>query len=151
MTTKYCMRRWNHLVTGGSIISENQKFFNHKFGISEIMVIPGDPKDRARNLWRRLNAGMNGFSDVQLHIVARCYASPRNDGHFVVFPSLCAAPANFLRERPAARARKRSIWPLGSVTQISPIHSSLTPDIGLALKLVRLTTWPVLPRSIVFR
>src|SRR5438270_14086972 len=30
-----------------------------------------------------------------------------------------------LRAR-AALARKRSIWPLGRVTQISPIHSSLT-------------------------
>jgi hypothetical protein len=28
-------------VTGGSTISENQKFYNRNFGISEIMVIPG--------------------------------------------------------------------------------------------------------------
>jgi hypothetical protein len=41
MTTKYCMRGWNHLVRSVSIISENQKFDNSKFGISEIGVIPG--------------------------------------------------------------------------------------------------------------
>src|ERR1700733_2965682 len=71
--------------------------------------------------------------------------------HFAVLPSRCPAPTGFRLDRPAARARRRSIWPLGKVTQISPIHSSLTLVIGLALKLVRLTTWPVLPRSIVFR
>ena len=56
-----------------------------------------------------------------------------------------------LRERVAALARKRSIWPLGRVTQISPIHSSFTPLIGLALKLVRLTRLADFPRSMVFR
>src|ERR1700730_11879461 len=56
-----------------------------------------------------------------------------------------------LRARLTALARSRSIWPLGSVTQISPIHSSFTPLIGLALKLVRLTTVADFPRSMVFR
>ena len=56
-----------------------------------------------------------------------------------------------LRVRPAALARNRSIWPLGRVTQISPIHSSFTPVMGLALKLVRLTTVGDFPRSMVFR
>ena len=60
-------------------------------------------------------------------------------------------PLAALRVRPAALPRKRAIWPLGRVTQISPIHSSLTPLIGLALKLVRLTTAEELPRSMVFR
>jgi hypothetical protein len=46
------MRRWNHLVTGDCIISENQKFYNHNFGISEIAVIAGwsegaDPESMA--------------------------------------------------------------------------------------------------------
>src|SRR6185312_3415167 len=61
------------------------------------------------------------------------------------------APLAALRARTAALLRRRSIWPRGRVTQISPIHSSLTPTIGLALKLVRLTTVDDLPRSIVFR
>src|SRR3984885_1442913 len=61
----------------------------------------------------------------------------------------CALAA--LRDRAAALARSRSICPLGRVTQISPIHSSLTPLIGLALKLVRLTTLADFPRSIVFK
>ena len=66
--------------------------------------------------------------------------------------ALVARVADLLRrERAAALALRRSIWPLGRVTQISPIHSSFTPTIGLALKLVRLTTWAVLPRSSVFR
>jgi hypothetical protein len=56
-----------------------------------------------------------------------------------------------LRARAAALLRNRSIWPRGSVTQISPIHSSFTPVIGLALKLVRLTEVGDFPRSIVFR
>ena len=56
-----------------------------------------------------------------------------------------------LRARAAALLRNRSIWPLGRVTQISPIHSSFTPVIGLALKLVRLTEVGDFPRSIVFR
>src|SRR5258708_21814105 len=56
-----------------------------------------------------------------------------------------------LRERTAPLARKRSIWPLGRVTQISPIHSSFTPLIGLALKLVRLTRVADFPRSMVFK
>src|SRR5438132_8789048 len=56
-----------------------------------------------------------------------------------------------LRVRAAALFRSRSIWPLGKVTQISPIHSSFTPLIGLALKLVRLTSVEDFPRSIVFR
>src|SRR5262249_3444204 len=55
------------------------------------------------------------------------------------------------RERAAVLARMRSIWPRGRVTQISPIQSSLTPMIGLALKLFRLTSEGDLPRSIVFR
>ena len=55
------------------------------------------------------------------------------------------------RARAAALLRNRSIWPLGRVTQISPIHSSFTPLIGLALKLVRLTEVGDFPRSIVFR
>ena len=37
-------------------------------------------------------------------------------------------------------ARSRSSWPLGMDRQISPTHSSFTPTIGLALKLLRLTT-----------
>jgi hypothetical protein len=37
------------------------------------------------------------------------------------------------------------------MTQISPIHSSFTPLIGLALKLVRLTSVEDFPRSIVFK
>jgi len=45
-------------------------------------------------------------------------------------PPCASAPPCFFR---------RSIWPRGRVTQISPIHSSLTPLIGLALKLLRLT------------
>src|SRR5438105_12529089 len=56
-----------------------------------------------------------------------------------------------LRARAAALLRNRSIWPRGRVTQISPIHSSFTPLIGLALKLVRLTEVGDFPRSIVFR
>jgi len=56
-----------------------------------------------------------------------------------------------LRARAAALLRNRSIWPRGKVTQISPIHSSFTPVIGLALKLVRLTEVGDFPRSIVFR
>src|ERR1700749_4016679 len=56
-----------------------------------------------------------------------------------------------LRLRATALARIRSIWPLGRVTQISPIHSSFTPMIGLALKLVRLTMEVDRPRSMVFR
>src|SRR5882757_1988536 len=56
-----------------------------------------------------------------------------------------------LRVRAAALFRSRSIWPLGKVTQISPIHSSFTPLIGLALKLVRLTSVEDFPRSIVFK
>src|SRR5450432_336693 len=56
-----------------------------------------------------------------------------------------------LRARAAALARMRSIWPFGRVRQISPIHSSFTPLIGLALKLVRLTWAADLPRSMVFR
>src|SRR3954466_3663032 len=72
---------------------------------------------------------------------------------------LCAAenspayPADFaaLRARAVALARSRSIWPLGRVTQISPIHSSFTPWIGLALKLARLTSEGDFPRSMVFR
>src|SRR5271154_1008961 len=99
-----------------------------------------------------MNAGMNGFYDVQLHIVARAKARPGMTATLfrieAYLPSLCVV---FLRDRPAALARRRSIWPLGKVTQISPIHSSLTPVIGLALKLVRLTIWPVLPRSMVLR
>src|ERR1700760_950284 len=56
-----------------------------------------------------------------------------------------------LRARDAALDRIRAICPRGNVTQISPIQSGLTPLIGLALKLERLTRpWP-LPRSIVFR
>src|SRR4030081_756271 len=65
--------------------------------------------------------------------------------------SLSPAPLAPLRARPAALARSRSIWPRGSVTQISPIHSSLTPLIGFALKLVRLTSVADFPRSTVFR
>src|SRR4029078_10874619 len=61
------------------------------------------------------------------------------------------APLEPFRVRAADFARMRSIWPRGRVTQISPIHSSFTPLIGLALKLVRLTELGVLPRSIVFR
>src|SRR3954452_7882540 len=74
--------------------------------------------------------------------------------HFVPLTSLGWAPTVArapLRERTAALARSRSIWPLGRVTQISPIHSSLTPLIGLALKLVRLTSVADLPRSMVFK
>ncbi len=55
------------------------------------------------------------------------------------------------RDLAAALARIREIWPRGRVTKISPIQSSLTPTIGLALKLFRLTTDGDLPRSIVFR
>src|SRR6202158_3553866 len=54
-----------------------------------------------------------------------------------------------LRARAAALARKRSIWPLGRVTEISPIHCSFPPLIGLALKLVRLTRVEDFPRSMV--
>src|SRR5579859_268989 len=64
------------------------------------------------------------------------------EGHFAFEP---------LRERAAALARIRSIWPRGRVTQISPIHSTFTPLIALALKLVRLTVLGDLPRSTVFR
>ena len=60
-------------------------------------------------------------------------------------------PCAALPVPPAALPRNRAIWPLGRVTQISPLHSSLTPLIGLALKLVRLTTAEELPRSMVFR
>ena len=44
-----------------------------------------------------------------------------------------------LRARDPPLDRSRSIWARGSVTQISPIQSSFTPLIALALKLVRLT------------
>ena len=56
-----------------------------------------------------------------------------------------------LRLRAAALARNRAICPRGKVTQISPIQSSFTPLIGLALKLERLTRPVPLPRSMVFR
>ncbi|MEY9427281.1 NADPH:quinone reductase-like Zn-dependent oxidoreductase [Bradyrhizobium ottawaense] len=56
----------------------------------------------------------------------------------------------FLRGR-ADLARSRSSWPLGMDRQISPTQSSFTPTIGLALKLVRLTTDGLFPRSIVFK
>src|SRR3982074_3705768 len=69
--------------------------------------------------------------------------------HFSGARPPCALAA--LRARVEALARKRSIWPLGRVTQISPIHSSFTPLIGLALKLVRLTRVADFPRSMVFR
>src|SRR6476619_7023671 len=67
---------------------------------------------------------------------------PAPNSHFAAFP---------LRPRAAALDRIRSIWPRGRVTQISPIHSSFTPLIGLALKLVRLTMVADFPRSTVFR
>src|ERR1700757_4603095 len=56
-----------------------------------------------------------------------------------------------LREREPPLARSRAIWARGRVTQISPIQSSFTPLIGLALKLARLTVDGDFPRSIVFR
>ena len=56
-----------------------------------------------------------------------------------------------LRARAAALARSRATCPRGNVTQISPIQSSFTPLIGLALKLERLTRPVPLPRSMVFR
>src|SRR5262249_32871268 len=61
------------------------------------------------------------------------------------------APFEALRARAAALARIRAICPRGRGAQISPIHSSFTALIGLALKLVRLTELGALPRSIVFR
>src|SRR3954453_15170460 len=54
-------------------------------------------------------------------------------------------------DRLAALARMRWIWPRGSVTKISPIHSGFTPLIALALKLTRLTTEGDFPFSMVFR
>src|SRR5665213_3178322 len=51
----------------------------------------------------------------------------------------------------AAFDRIRAICPLGKVRHISPIHSSFTPLIGLALKLMRLTMLGDFPRSTVFR
>src|SRR5260370_11471545 len=75
-------------------------------------------------------------------------SGPLKDPYFSGVRPPCALAA--LRVRAVALVRKRSIWPLGRVTQISPIHSSFTPLIGLALKLVRLTGGDDFPRSIVF-
>ena len=66
--------------------------------------------------------------------------------YFSVRPVAFAAA---LRVRDALFFR-RSIWPRGKVTQISPIHSSFTPLIGLALKLLRLTRVEDFPRSILY-
>ena len=79
--------------------------------------------------------------------VATILRNARESPDLAHFVPLLAA----LRLRVTALARSRSICPLGRVTQISPIHSSLTPTIGLALKLVRLTTLADFPRSMVFR
>src|SRR5262249_36906851 len=57
----------------------------------------------------------------------------------------------YLALRRPVFVRIRSICARGSVRQISPIHSSFTPLIGLALKLLRLTRFGDFERSIVFR
>src|SRR5712675_2063477 len=51
---------------------------------SGVSVIPGHAKREP---------GISRFSDVQLHIVVRCFASPRNDGlqHHCVFATLGGA------------------------------------------------------------
>src|SRR6266403_5056632 len=132
MTTKYCMKGYSApLERGwarGAIISENQKIV--KFYNSENQKTgrrPAKTRRAAARIARRFEVTLY-FSWVR--------------------PAWVFAA---LRARPAALARKRSIWPLGKVTQISPIHSSFTPLIGLALKLVRLTRVDDFPRSTVFR
>src|SRR5258706_11146062 len=133
MTTKYCMKGTLRLSSDAGLaaatISENQKIVkpynseNRKTGLAPLKT--GE--------WRRESRAPT-------------------DSRAPYFS--CARPAwvfAALRARPPALARKRSIWPLGKVTQISPIHSSFTPLIGLALKLVRLTRVADFPRSIVFR
>src|SRR6266542_1843911 len=84
------------------------------------------------------------------------YQADGGANHPVARAASFVAPVRYLalaalRARPAALARRRSIWPRGRVMQISPIHSSFTPLIALALKLVRLTTEGDFPRLIVFR
>src|SRR6516225_6426766 len=89
------------------------------------------------------------MSSLKFRKTENGHASAERSVYFVVAWPPAGRAA--LRAREVALARSRSIWALGSVTQISPIHSSLTPLIGLALKLVRLTRFADLPRSIVFR
>src|SRR5436190_3166486 len=97
-------------------ISENQKKVKRNFAKLEVLLTPDSlPEPANRITPRRRRAGVTYFS------VARPPA---------VFAALRVRVALF---------RRRSIWPRGRVRQISPIHSSLTPLIGLALKLVRLT------------
>src|SRR6476620_9487320 len=114
------------LICLAGIVSENQKLSNLK-----ILKIG--------NIWASRGAGLRPGRES-----GRAY--PR---HFSGVRPPCALAA--LRARAADLARKRSIWPRGRVTQSSPIHSSFTPLIGWALKLVRLTKVADFPRSIVFR
>src|SRR5579872_4569624 len=91
-----------------------------------MLVIPGRSAgtEPGIHFYRYSCGAMDSGSDPSGH--------PGMTGHFA---GVLCPPAAFFRDRAAARARSRSIWPRGKVTQISPIHSSLTPAIGLALKL----------------
>src|SRR4051812_1131167 len=108
------------------------------FGKAEVSQVKNSEKQKSLSA-----AGLAGA------IGRICLRGNGNGPHYL---SGVRPPCAFaLRVRAAALLRNRSIWPLGRVTQISPIHSSLTPMIGLALKLVRLTDVGDFPRSIVFR
>src|SRR5258706_15644267 len=132
MTTKYCKKGYSGALErdwgSRAIISENPK--RVKFHNSENRKQAPPPRKT-----RRAAARITRRFEVTLYF---SWVRPA-----WVFAAL--------RARPAALARKRSIWPLGRVTQISPIHSSFTPLIGLALKLLRLTRADDFPRSMVFR
>src|SRR5437868_2314890 len=133
MTTKYCIRQLSWLRNGFSRCGP------------VFLKIRNQSSCKIRKN-RRIPAGLSELSHAQRESLR----GP--DSRFIYFS--CARPPwvfGALRARAAALARKRSIWPRGRVTQISPIHSSFTPFIGLALKLVRLTREGDFPRSIVFR
>src|ERR1019366_4090704 len=123
------LRPWKRGLRMRSIISENQK----------------SVKAIIRKIRKLASAHKPGPGAGENH-AARSFRAAL---HFSGVRPACVFAA--LRARAAALARKRSIWPLGRVTQISPIHSSFTPLIGLALKLVRLTRVEDFPRSMVFR
>src|ERR1700732_772977 len=55
--------------------------------VTEVAEVLAGLRDNAllrhSGMVRRTRPGISRFSDVQLHIVARCFASPRNDGLLV--------------------------------------------------------------------
>jgi hypothetical protein len=123
-------------------ISENRKLVKLKFGKTEIVP-------ERKGLSRASTESVDSRNATAIAISPAWGRTGPLSSPFS--PSPPPVPLVALRARAAALLRNRSIWPLGRVTQISPIHSSLTPVIGLALKLVRLTEVADFPRSIVFR